>query len=171
MYNFNKNFNELKVWIRLDAKYDHPTEMAQKLWAIIETLYKNFDEKNYGDLKKIDYDILKCVMDKLEMHYKDVIFHDSVLQQTKESIARRRKIDQGLIAVAEYAVPFARFELTLSELITLYRSLEFVKTHLSMIQEHIWILSDDVRSILFITDIQQQISDRLTYKLCLADEV
>ncbi|WP_053984878.1 hypothetical protein [Niameybacter massiliensis] len=170
MYNANKDFNKIKVWVNFDTRYEHPKETARNLWAIIETIYEHYNEIQYTNLEKIDRNLLKYVMDKLEGYYNDLRDTDSVLEETKEAMSKKWQCDPELIAVGTYAVPLSRVEFTLSELITLYKVLEFAKKHTSILKEYIWIVRDEYSNITFINQIQEQISDRLTYVLCLSDK-
>lgn len=126
IFKSRKDFNEITVYIKLECDYEHPLETARNVYTLLNSVYKYFDSfiDNYFK-EAIDVNVLKSLTSKIEEYLKNLEYYQTLIESTKEEFKEHYKTSpEDDCVIAPYALPTAAAEITLSELVIMYRTLE-----------------------------------------------
>lgn len=167
MFKSKKDFNEITVRIKLECDYEHPLDTAKNVYALLNSVYKYFDMFSDNYFKKaIDVNILKSLTNKIKEYLNDLEYYESLIESTKKQYKEHYKIlteDDGVIV--SYALPTSSVEITLSELVIMYRTLELCIQEVKELEQHIFLSWNEPNYYYSIKQIQKYLNSRLGYAL------
>lgn len=165
MFKSKKDFNEITTYLNFECVSVHPLDLARNLYQLLNTVYRYSDR--YGDYyikKSIDLNILKYLLDKLENNLSKIDNINYVLSTTKETYNEFYKSSSEVL-VSTYAIPTNSFEVTLSELVIMYKSLDFCIEYFDELKEYILIPWDGRRYYYIMKQIQDYLISCLGHSL------
>ena len=165
MFKSKKYFNEITSWIKLECDYEHPLETAKNVYQLFNSVYKYFDHFDDDHFKEdIDANLLKSVVNKVEENIKNLQYKETLIRSMNKEYKNHYKISQDA-AIPSYAIPTDSFQITLSELIIMYRTLKFCAKYPQKLKEHFFLPWNEPNYYYNIKQIQESLSSRLGYAL------
>lgn len=161
MFNNKIDTNDITVFVRFDSRYEHPVYTMEAIYVIVYAVCEYYEKLNSNDLKKsIDIDILKSVLKKVSKKKSDLWKYDKYIKKNQEDYWEKNDILDS-----PYAIPVIPIEITLSELIIMYRTLEYCKENQDEIRKYMHLYHSRERTYEFINDIQRELESRLRYAI------
>jgi len=165
MFKNNKDFNKITLYITLECDSEHPIDTARNVLELINAVYKYFDSFYYTYIKEsIDIDILKSLINKIEEYKEHLNYNDMLIKSMNEEYKKHYKISMDDM-ISPYAIPTSSFEVTLSELVIMYRVLEFCAEDCEVLKKYIFLPWSGSLYYYNIKQIQEYLNSRLGYAL------
>lgn len=165
MFKNNKDFNKITVYITLECDSEHPIDTVRNVLELINAVYKYFDSFYSTYIKEsIDIEILKSLINKIEEYKEHLNYNNMLIKSMNEEYKKHYEIPMDDI-ISPYAIPTSSFEVTLSELVIMYRALEFGIENRTELKTYIFLPWTGSLYYYNIKQIQEYLKSRLGYTL------
>lgn len=165
MFKNNKDFNKITVYIILECDSEHPIDTVRNVLELINAVSEYFDSFYSNYIKEsIDIEILKSLRNKIGEYKEHLNYNDMLIKSMNEEYKKHYKISSADM-ISPYAIPTSSFEVTLSELVMMYRALEFGIENRTELKTYIFLPWSGASYYYNIKQIQEYLKSRLGYAL------
>lgn len=167
MFNSKIDLNEIKVNVRFETKYNLYTSTIKTLLDLLERVYNNIEEwENESFLNKYDIDlnILKAFIERFKIHYNEIEYLSSYFDELMEKYKKEKSVSKEEYLFYCHPNVNKTFQITGSELMVIYKTLNYCKDYHWNFLEHVFI-GDLHNYKSFIEEIQKYLESRFAYAL------